>query len=90
MVCKFEEQIGAPIGGACGVVTQSADATMVHRTPFFLVSLGAGRAAGNVCRGCAAYPGFCNGPWFVNPSFRIEYPFAGVVLLSGVGAVTAT
>jgi hypothetical protein len=31
--------------------------------------------------------GFCNGPWFVNPYFHLaRAPFAGVVLLSGVGA----
>ena len=35
-------------------------------------------------------PGFCNGPGFVNPSFLVEHPFAGVVLLYGVGAVAAT
>jgi len=35
--------------------------------------------------------GFCNGPWFVNPSFHFtRYPFAGVVLLYGVGAQAAT
>jgi hypothetical protein len=35
-------------------------------------------------------PGFCNGPRFVNPSFHLRYPFAGVLLLSGVGATAAT
>src|SRR5262249_14718165 len=30
---------------------------------------------------------FCNGPWFVNPSLQFaSYPFAEVLLLSGVGA----
>jgi hypothetical protein len=32
-------------------------------------------------------PGFCNGPWFVNPSFHLRRPFAGVLLLSGVSAM---
>jgi hypothetical protein len=32
-------------------------------------------------------PGFCNGPWFVNPSFHLRHPFAGVLLLSGVSAM---
>jgi hypothetical protein len=32
-------------------------------------------------------PGFCNGPWFVNPSFYLRHPFAGVLLLSGVSAM---
>jgi len=36
------------------------------------------------------YPGFCNGPLFVNPSFHLRHPFAGILLLSGVGATTAT
>jgi hypothetical protein len=36
------------------------------------------------------HPGFCNGPGFVNPSFLVENPFAGVVLLYGVGAGAAT
>jgi hypothetical protein len=35
-------------------------------------------------------PGFCNGPLFVNPSSTCDIPFAGVLLLSGVGAMTAT
>jgi hypothetical protein len=35
-----------------------------------------------------AHPGFCNGPWFVNPFLRC--PFAGFWLLSGVGAKAAT
>ena len=35
--------------------------------------------------------GFCNGPLFVNPFFSLaRYPFAGVVLLYGVGAQAAT
>ena len=29
-------------------------------------------------------------PLFVNPSFHLRHPFAGVLLLSGVGATTAT
>jgi hypothetical protein len=38
---------------------------------------------------------FCNGPWFVNqffdhPSLIFEHPYAGVSLLSGVGAAAAT
>ena len=33
---------------------------------------------------------FCNGPGFVNPSFLVEHPFAGLVLLYGVGAGAAT
>jgi hypothetical protein len=37
-----------------------------------------------------AHPGFCNGPWFVNPCSRCDRPFAGVLLLSGVGALAAT
>ena len=35
-------------------------------------------------------PGFCNGPLFVNPSFHLRHPFAGALLLSGVGATAAT
>ena len=35
--------------------------------------------------------GFCNGPLFVNPSLSLaRYPFAGLVLLYGVGAQAAT
>jgi hypothetical protein len=38
---------------------------------------------------CLAHnPGFCNGPWFVNP-FHLRHPFAGVLLLSGVSAWAA-
>jgi len=36
-----------------------------------------------------AHPGFCNGPQPVNPQL-VEHPFAGVVLLYGVGAEAAT
>jgi hypothetical protein len=30
------------------------------------------------------HTGFCNGPWLVNPFLR--YPFAGDLLLFGIGA----
>jgi hypothetical protein len=36
------------------------------------------------------HAGFCNGRWFVNPSFQCGYPFAGNLLLYGVGAGAAT
>src|SRR4051812_128004 len=32
----------------------------------------------------ALHPGFCNGPWLVNPFLR--YPLAGHLLLYGIGA----
>ncbi|MCP1915341.1 hypothetical protein J2R96_007821 [Bradyrhizobium elkanii] len=31
-----------------------------------------------------AHPGFCNGPWLVNPFSR--HPLAGHLLLYGIGA----
>src|SRR3954470_17631967 len=36
-----------------------------------------------------AHPGFCNGPWLVNPFFCVD-PLAGHLLLYGIGAVTVT
>ena len=35
-----------------------------------------------------AHPGFCNGPWLVNPFLRC--PLAGHLLLYGIGAVAVT
>jgi len=45
----------------------------------------------NTLRALASEFGFCNGPGFVNPlSSLARHPFAGVVLLYGVGALAAT
>jgi len=38
--------------------------------------------------GQVAHPGFCNGPWLVNPFLRC--PLAGHLLLYGIGAVAVT
>jgi feruloyl-CoA synthase len=36
-------------------------------------------------RGPNVTPGFCNGPWLVNPLF-LRHPLAGNLLLYGIGA----
>jgi hypothetical protein len=48
-------------------------------------------AGGRECAGNMGKYGFCNGPGAVNSlSSLARHPFAGVLLLSGVGALAAT